>query len=171
MTTVKDLQGIKGRMTRPVGGCPFHPRCTQAWPSCADSVPELAGGNGRKVACHRGGIVTLLSVNGLSIFYDGFKAVDSVDLDVRSGETVAVVGQSGSGKTTLAKSIIGLLKPSSGRITVEGEAAGKDYFKRVQMIFQNPGNRSATGFPLSSWSWNRWTCRASGTNLRGGKKR
>ncbi len=139
MTTVKDLQGIKGRMTRPVGGCPFHPRCTQAWPSCADSVPELAGGNGRKVACHRGGIVTLLSVNGLSIFYDGFKAVDSVDLDVRSGETVAVVGQSGSGKTTLAKSIIGLLKPSSGRITVEGEAAGKDYFKRVQMIFQNPG--------------------------------
>jgi len=34
MTTVKDLQGIKGRMTRPVSGCPFHPRCTQAIDVC-----------------------------------------------------------------------------------------------------------------------------------------
>ena len=138
MTTVKDLQGIKGQMTRPVSGCPFHPRCTQAQPSCGASVPALTG-DGRKTACHRGGIVTLLSISGLSLSYDGFTAVDSADLEVKSGETVSLVGQSGSGKTTLAKSIIGLLEPSSGKISLEGEATGKDHFKRVQMIFQNPG--------------------------------
>ena len=38
MTTVKDLQGIKGRMTRPVSGCPFHPRCTQAIDVCLSLI-------------------------------------------------------------------------------------------------------------------------------------
>lgn len=142
MTTVKDLQGIKGKMTRPVSGCPFHPRCTQELESCGAEVPELTGNNGRMVACHRGGIVTLLSVSGLSVSYDGFQVVDSVDMDIKSGETVALVGQSGSGKTTLAKALIGLVEPASGSIALEGEPIkdiGKDFYKRVQMVFQNPG--------------------------------
>lgn len=142
MTTVKNLQGIKGRMNRPFSGCPFHPRCTQAVERCAGEIPELSDHHGRMVACHRGGIVTLLSVAGLSVNYDSFLAVDSINLDVEAGETVALVGQSGSGKTTLARTIVGLLSPASGTVRLEGSNANnydRDFHKRVQMVFQNPG--------------------------------
>ncbi len=142
MTTVKDLQGIKGRMTRPVSGCPFHPRCTQAIPCCAESVPPLAEDGGRAVACHRGGIVTLLAVQGLSKSFEELKAVDDVSLEIRSGETLALVGQSGSGKTTLARTIMGLHEASAGRVYLEGKEIKKrdrDFYRRVQMISQNPG--------------------------------
>jgi peptide/nickel transport system ATP-binding protein len=142
MTTVKDLQGIKGRMTRPVSGCPFHPRCTQAIKKCSEKVPPLAGNQGRSVACHRGGIVTLLSVSNLSKDFDSLKAVDSVNLDIEAGETLALVGQSGSGKTTLAKTVMGLYDYSRGEIYLEGKKVMDrrgGFYRRLQMIFQNPG--------------------------------
>jgi peptide/nickel transport system ATP-binding protein len=142
MTTVKDLQGIKGRMTRPVSGCPFHPRCTQAIGICSKEIPPLAQSRRRRVACHRGGIVTLLSVVDLSKSFDSLKAVDSVSLYIASGETLALVGQSGSGKTTLAKTIMGLHTTYDGTVRLESDKVidrGKDFYKRVQMIFQNPG--------------------------------
>ena len=142
MTTVKDLQGIKGRMTRPVSGCPFHPRCTQTIEKCLQEVPPLTQSKGRLVACHRGGIVTLLSVVNLSKSFGSLQAVDSVSLHIETGETLALVGQTGSGKTTLAKAIMGLYVPSDGVISLEDEevvSRGKDFYKRVQMIFQNPG--------------------------------
>jgi peptide/nickel transport system ATP-binding protein len=143
MTTVKDLQGIKGQMTRPVSGCPFHPRCTQAIEICPEEVPELlAKGHGREVACHRGGIITLLSTKNLSKSFGSLKAVDSVNLHIEGGETLALVGQSGSGKTTLAKTIMGLHRPAGGAVYLEDVKVGKrgkGFFKKVQMIFQNPG--------------------------------
>jgi len=143
MTTVKDLQGIKGRMTRPVSGCPFHPRCTQAIDICSKEIPELLPTkHGREVACHRGGIITLLSTRNLSKSFGSLKAVDSVNLHIEGGETLALVGQSGSGKTTLAKMIMGLHQPTEGAVYLEDvkvENRGKDFFGKVQMIFQNPG--------------------------------
>ena len=142
MTTVKDLQGIKGRMTRPVSGCPFHPRCTQAIEICSEKIPPLTQSQGRWVACHRGGIITLLSTANLCKSFESLKAVDSVSLHVEAGETLALVGQSGSGKTTLAKTIMGIYSPSDGTMYLEGKkvvSRGKDFYKRVQMIFQNPG--------------------------------
>jgi peptide/nickel transport system ATP-binding protein len=142
MTRVKDLQGIKGRMSRPVSGCPFHPRCTQAIEVCSQKMPPLIHSQGRWVACHRGGIVTLLSVVNLAKSFGSLQAVDSVNLKIEAGETVALVGQTGSGKTTLAKTIMGLHSPSKGEIYLEGKkvtSQGKDFYKRVQMVFQNPG--------------------------------
>ena len=142
MTTVKDLQGIKGRMTRPVSGCPFHPRCTQAIDICSKEIPELLPSHGRKITCHRGGIITLLSTRNLSKSFASLKAVDSVNLHVEGGETLALVGQSGSGKTTLAKMIMGLHQPTEGAVHLEDVkvgSRGKDFYKKVQMIFQNPG--------------------------------
>jgi peptide/nickel transport system ATP-binding protein len=143
MTTVKDLQGIRGRMARPFGeGCPFQPRCTQAVAVCRTRVPALAMNGRRAVACHRGGIVTLLAARDLSRSFGPLRAVDSVNLHIESGETLALVGQSGSGKTTLAKTIIGLLEPSGGEVFLEGNSVvdrGKEFYRRVQMVFQNPG--------------------------------
>ena len=142
MTTVKDLQGIKGRMTRPVSGCPFHPRCTQAIDICQNETPQLVWKGGRQIACHRGGIITLLSTKNLTKSFGSLKAVDSVNLHIEAGETLALAGQTGSGKTTLAKTIMGLHQPDDGGVYLEEvrvDNRGKDFYKRVQMVFQNPG--------------------------------
>jgi len=142
MTTVKDLQGIKGRMTRPVSGCPFHPRCTQAIDVCRTKTPQLMWNEERQIACHRGGIITLLLTKNLTKSFGSLKAVDSVNLHIEAGETLALVGQTGSGKTTLAKTIMGLHQPTEGSVYLEDVEVynrGKDFYKRVQMVFQNPG--------------------------------
>ncbi len=142
MTTVKDLQGIKGRMSRPVSGCPFHPRCTQVIDVCGRETPQLLSGQGRCIACHRGGIITLLSTNDLTKSFGSRKVVDSVNLYIEAGETLALVGQSGSGKTTLAKTIMGIYQTTQGAVYLEDvkvNIRGKDFYKKVQMIFQNPG--------------------------------
>ena len=142
MTTVKDLQGIKGRMSRGTRGCPFHPRCTQAIAACSTEQPPLVPVNGRKVACHRGGIVTLLAAAGLRKSFGRKRAVDGVSLAIENGETLALVGESGSGKTTLAKTIMGLLPADEGEVYLEGKGLpvrDRNFYGQVQMVFQNPG--------------------------------
>ncbi len=92
----------------------------------------------------------LLSVEGLRITFPGrngappARAVDGVDLDIRPGEIVALVGESGCGKTTLARSLLGLVPPTAGRVTFDGapldysSRALKAYRKRVQLVLQDP---------------------------------
>ena len=52
---------------------------------------------------------------------DAKRAVDTVDLDVNEGETLAIVGESGSGKSTLARILLGLVKPTSGEVAYYGQ--------------------------------------------------
>ena len=74
-----------------------------------------------------------------------FRAVEDVSFKVRRGSTHAIVGESGSGKTTTARSVVGFLKPSKGRIlidgveltTLKGEALRK-FRKHIQLVYQNP---------------------------------
>ena len=141
MTTTKDLQGIKGRMEFFDDGCPFHPRCTQSIEKCREGAPRLEEYDGRLIACHRGGIIPLLELRDLSKSFDSLKAVDSIDMTLYEGETLALVGESGSGKTTTAKTIMGIFEATEGRIYLERKqilSRDKSFYQRVQMIFQNP---------------------------------
>ncbi|HZQ64411.1 MAG TPA: ABC transporter ATP-binding protein [Gaiellaceae bacterium] len=72
-------------------------------------------------------------------------ALDTVDLDVRRNEILAIVGESGSGKTTLGRSLLGLASPTSGRVLFRGRDVarfGRDERRRfrraLQPVFQNP---------------------------------
>ncbi len=92
----------------------------------------------------------LLSAADLHIAFPGrrgaptARAVDGVDLDIQGGEIVALVGESGCGKTTLARSLLGLVPPTSGTVTFAGRPldysgrALKAYRKRVQLVLQDP---------------------------------
>ncbi len=72
------------------------------------------------------------------------KVVDGIDLEIRRGDTVALVGESGCGKTVLLRTLIGLEAPTSGKIFYEGEDMSsappqtlRQMRARVSMIFQN----------------------------------
>jgi len=63
----------------------------------------------------------LLEVDGIHVAYGRAKVLHDVSLRLNRGEMVFIVGRNGAGKTTLLKSISGLMKPSEGRITYEGQ--------------------------------------------------
>lgn len=62
----------------------------------------------------------MLSVQNLQVRYGEIEVVHGIDLDVAAGEIVALVGANGAGKSTTLAAICGLLRPSSGRITFDG---------------------------------------------------
>ncbi|MFL6567312.1 MAG: ABC transporter ATP-binding protein [Burkholderiales bacterium] len=62
----------------------------------------------------------LLSVEGLHAGYGLTTVLREVSLDARAGEAIAVIGPNGAGKTTLLKSVVGMLRPSRGRVHFEG---------------------------------------------------
>lgn len=72
-------------------------------------------------------------------------AVDGISFDIHKGTTLALVGESGSGKSTAARLILGLEKPTSGAVTINGTAmtgvSRSDLFKlrrQMQVVFQDP---------------------------------
>jgi peptide/nickel transport system ATP-binding protein len=157
-----------------MSGCHFAPRCPNVIDECRRTRPaliELAAG--RSAACLRsaatGEIVappgagrskvaageSLLRVEGLSKRYPagggmfsahaGVIAVDNVEFSIAANEFVALVGESGSGKSTVAKLLVGIERPSAGRILINGiDTTGSSRATRllriatVQMIFQDP---------------------------------
>jgi len=64
---------------------------------------------------------TILSVKGLNAWYGESHVLYGVDLEVRAGELVTVVGRNGAGKTTTMKSIMGMVRPREGSVKFEGK--------------------------------------------------
>src|SRR5215213_11377958 len=88
----------------------------------------------------------IIEVEGLSHRYpNGFAALEGVDMTVRQGEFLAVLGQNGSGKTTLVKHFNGLLKPTEGVVKIGGVETVKQGIRRlgqrVGYVFQNPDHQ------------------------------
>ncbi len=156
-------------------GCHFAPRCPNVAEECRHTRPELIEQrSGHRVSCLRSsatpGITTpdiaiaqaartspgpLLRVEGLTKRYAGrlgffasrseVTAVNNVAFTIAANEFVALVGESGSGKSTIAKLLVGIERPSQGRITINGsDVTGASAQARalriatMQMIFQDP---------------------------------
>ena len=67
-------------------------------------------------------------INDLSKVYDnGFNALKNINLNIKKGEIFAMLGPNGAGKTTLISIICGIVKPSSGKVTVEDFDIIEDY--------------------------------------------
>ncbi|APF35860.1 ABC transporter [Microbacterium arborescens] len=62
-----------------------------------------------------------MEVSGVSVRYRDIVALDDVDLTVTPGRVTALIGMNGSGKSTLFKSITGLVRPASGRVSIAGQ--------------------------------------------------
>jgi oligopeptide transport system ATP-binding protein len=117
-------------------------------------MPETATARQRKTAWTPAD--PLVSVRGLKTWFPvssgvlqrtvaHVHAVDGVDLDIKKGETLGLVGESGCGKSTLGRTIIRMLEPTAGQVFFKGEDLGKlsgsamrRKRREMAMIFQDP---------------------------------
>ena len=90
---------------------------------------------------------SILEAEGLGYRYPVYhvEALRGIELRIREGEFIAILGQNGSGKTTLAKHFNGLLKPTSGRMLVRGRPttnySHRELARLVGYVFQNPDHQ------------------------------
>jgi oligopeptide transport system ATP-binding protein len=101
--------------------------------------------------------ITIISVQDLKVYFktrkrgmiidgsDDIKAVDGVSFEVNKGISFGIVGESGSGKTVLLRSLVRIIRPTSGEIYAFGKNILtlkpdelKDVRRRIQLVFQNP---------------------------------
>ena len=91
--------------------------------------------NTQDVAVEISGATLRLSEMGRPLF-------NSLNLSIKKGEKVAIVGRTGSGKTSLVKMIVGLLKPEAGSVTINGSDIRQypraDLFRAIGTVFQEP---------------------------------
>jgi ABC-2 type transport system ATP-binding protein len=94
----------------------------------------------------------VISIAGLSKTYaSGFRALKEINLDIRRGEIFALLGPNGAGKTTLIGIVCGLLKASTGTVTVDGHDIVKDYRAARSLIGLVPQELTTDAFE-SVWA-------------------
>jgi ABC-2 type transport system ATP-binding protein len=101
--------------------------------------------------------MSIISVRQLSKTYDnGFRALDTVDLEIRDGEILALLGPNGAGKTTLINIICGIVTPTSGTVIADGHDIVKDYRRARSKIGLVPQELSTDAFE-TVWSTVRFS--------------
>ncbi|MDC0772897.1 ABC transporter ATP-binding protein [Streptomyces sp. HD] len=83
--------------------------------------------------------VPALAIQQLHKHYGAHRALDGVDLTVRQGEVYGLLGPNGAGKTTLMKALLGLQRPTSGRIELFGGPVGRESLAEVGALIEVPG--------------------------------
>ena len=168
--TLGFIPGTVPRQTGELTRCGFLERCPYATGrSAAGPVPLREAPDGRLVRCvlpldgsgrdpgrldaaGRRRVMNVLEVRGATKTYDVGKtlvgagrtlhALRGIDLAVRKGETLGLVGESGCGKSTLARLILGIEGPTSGKVALAGKPVGGygrlERAKLVQPVFQDP---------------------------------
>ena len=139
----------------PPTGCIFRDRCTQAVEPCERGDVALQVVGRHTVRCLRRGIVDRLELKGVAKTYGETVALRSVDLNVRAGEIMALVGETGSGKTTLAMIAAGVLKPDRGQRVLSGrdmdewmKKDAKSLARKIGVIYQNPAQAVSHRFTV-----------------------
>ncbi len=145
----KDLWGIEGEAASGMGssGCAFYDRCCQHENHCNEAKPKLEYvALEHQVACHKGGIETFLTASRVRKTHrlknSEVLAVNDVNIEIKSGEIVALVGESGSGKSTLAQVLAGVWQADRGEIyfrknKLVGHSATM-MMEGMQIVFQDP---------------------------------
>ncbi|KVF56416.1 microcin ABC transporter ATP-binding protein, partial [Burkholderia cepacia] len=140
---------VEANETGALFGAPRHPYTRRLLDSAPRRAIEPVAADAR----------TILDVRALAVDYrttakgwravfgqTAFRAVHDAQLSLRRGETVGIVGESGSGKSTLASAVLGLQRPASGEIEIDGlplaalraKAERRALYGRLQVVFQDP---------------------------------
>jgi len=88
----------------------------------------------------------MLKISHLSFSYTGeTEALKDINLEIKKGSWVSILGHNGSGKSTLSKCLVGLLEPASGEIEIDGlkltEENLQEIRRKIGIVFQNPDNQ------------------------------
>jgi len=78
--------------------------------------------------------MTVVQIDGLSKRFEGYKALENLDMEIEEGEVYGLLGPNGAGKTTLFQTMMGQLKPTSGNIEILGEDAYRNTFEVAKEV-------------------------------------
>ena len=90
----------------------------------------------------------MIKINDLTFKYKSSKenVLENINIEIKEGEVVSIIGKNGTGKSTLLKLISGLVKPSKGEILIDdininNKKKFKELRKKLGIVFQNPDNQ------------------------------
>ena len=107
-------------------------------------LPSVSGVPGKEAGVSRDDTEPLVRFENVAFGYDEREVLHGINIEIKRGDVIAVLGPNGAGKTTFVKHAIGLLKPKSGRVLVQGldtkEASVAQIASTLGYVFQSPSH-------------------------------